>query len=240
MSSVVAAFAYDSLPAEAAADLRAVADRIRDRGRRATADLIEIGRDLIAVKKRLEHGAFLAWIESEFTMTDRTARNFMQAAAWAEGKSETISDLPPTTVYLLSAPSTPPEVANKVVVALEAGQRVAPEIVSNMVKQARREADERKRKASQKELRRKRSTVECLKAKERQAERERKEAEERERALNKQVAEAVALLRKRLTPAELARAREILTIYGVGARIAAALEDAGNVVPLHPDAEATP
>ena len=88
-------------------ELDAIAERIRQRIRRTTADIIETGRDLRLVKERLDHGQFVTWINSEFGMSSRSAQRFMVASEWAEDKSDTVSHLPPNTLYTLSAKSTP-------------------------------------------------------------------------------------------------------------------------------------
>ena len=90
---------------------------------RTAADIIEIGRDLIAVKDRLPHGDFMRWMEAEFGMTDRTDRNFMRVADRFPGKSETVSDLTATVLYALAAPSTPDEVVADAVERADAPQR---------------------------------------------------------------------------------------------------------------------
>ncbi|MCJ2016944.1 DUF3102 domain-containing protein [Methylobacterium sp. E-065] len=58
-------------------------------------------------RHRLAHGNFLPWIEAEFSMADRTALRFMQAAEAFAGKSATVADLPATVLYALASPSTP-------------------------------------------------------------------------------------------------------------------------------------
>ena len=78
------------------------------------------GKDLLAVKDRLEHGLFLKWVEAEMGMTARTAQNFMQAAAHFGSKSEIVSHLPPTTLYKLASPSTPAHVRETVLRRLDA------------------------------------------------------------------------------------------------------------------------
>ena len=90
--------------------IQEIAERIRARIRRTVADIIETGRDLAQVKAALDHGEFGEWIDHEFSMTMRTAQNYIRAATWAEGKNEIISHLPPRTLYLLSAKSTPEEI----------------------------------------------------------------------------------------------------------------------------------
>ena len=61
---------------------------------------------MTAVKAELPHGQFLPWIAAEFEMSDRTANDFMNVANRFGGKSAIISDLKPTILYALSAPST--------------------------------------------------------------------------------------------------------------------------------------
>src|SRR3954468_22175338 len=86
-------FDYSTIPADVAKEARAVAARINERNRAAQAAILETGRDLLAIKERLEHGRFLAWIDAEFGMTPRTAQNYMQAASEFGAKSEIISYL---------------------------------------------------------------------------------------------------------------------------------------------------
>ncbi len=113
--------------------------RIKDRLTRQVSDIIATGRDLIEVKSKLDHGRFECWLDSEFSLTNRSARLFMQAAAWAEGKTETVSDLTPSTLYLLSAPSTPQAVQCQVLDDLEAGKPVNHREVREAVDEAKDE-----------------------------------------------------------------------------------------------------
>jgi hypothetical protein len=75
---------------------RAAAERIKARMK---ASVLETGRDLIAVKEQLEHGAFQEWLECEFGLTPRTAQNYMQAARVFGAKSEIVSHLPQTLTH---------------------------------------------------------------------------------------------------------------------------------------------
>jgi hypothetical protein len=52
-----------------------------------------------------------------------------------------VSDLPPTTLYALAAPSTPEPVRKAVVERLEAGERIETAAVNNMIREARSHAD---------------------------------------------------------------------------------------------------
>jgi hypothetical protein len=104
--------------------VREAADRIRSRMMRTVKDLIEIGRDLIAVKERLGHGNFLPWIDGEFRMTDKSAQRFMSVAERYGDKSDSVSNLTATVMYELAAPSTPEEVRAEVAERAAAGESV--------------------------------------------------------------------------------------------------------------------
>ena len=127
--------------------IQEIADRIRARIRRTVADIIDNGQDLAQVKAALDHGEFGEWIDHEFGMTMRTAQNYIRAAAWAEGKNEIISHLPPRTLYLLSAKSTPEEIQAEFVSDLKAGKPVDVRMIKCRITDARlkeREAERAK------------------------------------------------------------------------------------------------
>ena len=83
------------------------AQSIKRKAERAKHDLLEIGRELQEVKGRLEHGQFSEWIDQEFGMSLRTAQLMMNVWAVYGGKSETVSLLSDSALYLLAAPSVP-------------------------------------------------------------------------------------------------------------------------------------
>jgi hypothetical protein len=101
------AYDYALILPQHRAQVQAAALDIRSRLKRTVEDVIAIGKQLIAVKELLPHGQFGEWLDQEFKMSDRSARNFMYAAEQFGGKTEIISVLDVTTVYLLAAPSTP-------------------------------------------------------------------------------------------------------------------------------------
>lgn len=43
-------------------------------------NIIEIGRRLIEVKERLEHGEYLKWLKEKVDFTERTAQRFVKVA----------------------------------------------------------------------------------------------------------------------------------------------------------------
>ncbi|WP_052817797.1 DUF3102 domain-containing protein [Agrobacterium sp. SUL3] len=136
-------FDYAGLTSSVALEVRSAAERIRVRMKRTAEDIIAIGLDLIEVKGRLPHGSFLPWISSEFGMTDRTAARFMQVAASYGSKFDIVSNLTPTVLYELAAPSTPETVRDMIEQKAEAGETVSVE----EVKRLKRELEEASKRA---------------------------------------------------------------------------------------------
>lgn len=141
-------FNYGMLSVEKAASARAAAERIKLRMARAAQDIIETGRELSDQKDALGHGNFLAWIEAEFGMTDRTARNFMAVHKQFGSKSEMISDLPPTALYALAAPSTPEPVRDEALGLAASGEKVTAKTVAELKAKHERLQEKLKEQAS--------------------------------------------------------------------------------------------
>lgn len=125
-------FSYAALSRGDEAEVREAAERIKLRLRRTAEDIIEIGRDLIAVKERLPHGQFLPWLEAEFGMGQSTADRFMQVAKVYGGKIPTVGNLSATALYELAAPKTPLEVREEVEKMIEAGEVVTKATVQEL------------------------------------------------------------------------------------------------------------
>ena len=68
------------------------------------AALIDVGRDLIAIKD--ENGKFVEWVENECLINIRTAQRMM-AAVELITTNDKLSYLPRTTLELLAASATP-------------------------------------------------------------------------------------------------------------------------------------
>lgn len=148
----VVGFDYASLPRDVADAARSTAERIRSR---LSSSVIETGRDLLTIKERLGHGNFLAWIEAEFGMNERSAQRYMNSANML-GKYDTVSHLPPTTIYALSAKSTPDDVREAVISRLESGETVTPKEINDRIDQAKEERTRAERLARMKPEERKR------------------------------------------------------------------------------------
>jgi DUF3102 family protein len=93
-------------PPERKTALDQIATQLRALLRGETKNIIEIGKLLIESREHLEHGEWLPWLAENFALSDRTALNYMNAAAYVARKSETVSDfanLSPTVLYALAA-----------------------------------------------------------------------------------------------------------------------------------------
>jgi Protein of unknown function (DUF3102) len=192
-------FDYTGLSPEVATEVQAAEERIRNGLDRQHESIIEIGCDLLAVKKRLGHGQFSDWLKAKFGLTVRTAQNYMQVAERFGGKSETVSHLPPTALYKLAAPSTPTAAATKILEKLEAGEQLDRKAIDSIVFDAQKQ-DLRAKEAKAEEARLVKLTPEYRKKKATAAEKQRLEMErqhqERERQIQDCNAQTDALVAK--------------------------------------------
>ena len=100
--------------------------------RRGTTDILTIGGLLSEAKEKIPHGEWLPWLKNEFSMSERSAQNYMKAANFA-AKYETDADLniSPSALFLISRYDQP-EIANAVINAAKEkllGRDQAKEIV---------------------------------------------------------------------------------------------------------------
>jgi hypothetical protein len=151
-----AGFDYAALPPADAEDLRDRAGRLRSLFKKHTADIVVIGRDLIAVKDRLAHGQFENWIERELGVGTRAAQYYMSVAKFTEGKDEHVSLLPPTSLRILAAKSAPQEIVEQVIARAASGEIVADVAIKTMIandkamrQQAKSASDAAKRKSKE-------------------------------------------------------------------------------------------
>lgn len=114
---------YSRLPAEQRSLAEQAARTIKPRLRRAAEDIFVIGAALNGVKAELEHGRFGEWLAVEFGLSQRMAQHFMNVATRLQAKSEKFSLLPPSTLYLLAAPTTPETAIRTVEAQIDAGER---------------------------------------------------------------------------------------------------------------------
>lgn len=114
---------------------------------KSTADkIIQIGKNLREVKERLPHGMFLPWLQSEFRLSEHTARNFMRVSERFEEKSITVMDFSVSALYLLAAPSTPQEAIDEAMQRADSGEKITKSLAKQII-----EAQEVIRKAQEAE-----------------------------------------------------------------------------------------
>src|SRR5829696_4229031 len=121
-------------------DLASIAARIRAAMRRSIECIVAIGQELSFVKRKLPHGRFNSWIAEEFHFSERTAQNYMNAAAAFAHRTAIVAYLPATLVYDLAAKSTPSAVREDIVSLLESSVSVAPDEIATRLQDARQAA----------------------------------------------------------------------------------------------------
>jgi len=119
-----AAFDYASLAPDVRESVGAATRRLRDLERRTSEAIIEIGKELLAVKAALPHGKFGTWLESEFGWTRMTAHRFMAVAERFGDLSQIVTSASPSALYLLASESTPEEVRVEFTELAAIGQQV--------------------------------------------------------------------------------------------------------------------
>jgi len=124
-------FSYGSVPPNVAAFLRGQADRIR---RQCAISTVQIGKALIEAKRYLSHGEFVRWVECEVCIPVRSAQAYMRAAKWASDKHAAVARLSPSALYLLSAAATPEDFVTDILNRTEAGEYISPSALREELK----------------------------------------------------------------------------------------------------------
>ncbi|MCB4771454.1 DUF3102 domain-containing protein [Ancylobacter sp. Lp-2] len=209
---VPAVFDYNAVPADVAAALRGQAERIRKRLTKATADMIDTGRDLLAAKAQLKHGDFTSWVESAIGIRMRAAQELMRIAEIADGESAKFALLPPYAATRLAAPSVPAASRAAFVQRAEVGERVTVvEVDRELVRlREQREAAKKAEEEAKRTPRSKAAREAAARKREEESVARRLREEETERRGREGADELALILHARLTPAEWRRVRELL------------------------------
>jgi hypothetical protein len=142
-------FYYQSLPAESRKEIESLVRNIRDNGHQKLGAVIDIGNDLTRIKTLLGHRNFLPWLRTEFQWSERTARNYMDAARFFDGKTAKFADLDLSTAYALAAKSTLEDVKNDLLDRAERGERITQTLVLELLAEGKaRQKEEKKGMAS--------------------------------------------------------------------------------------------
>jgi len=118
-------FDYGELSAPAVKQCEAAVERITKYQRRMAGDIIAIGKELLAVKAKLEHGQFGEWIGFHFGWAWKTADRMMKAAE-TFGELDKLSNMTIDTsaLYLLSSDKCPDETREEFIERAERGERI--------------------------------------------------------------------------------------------------------------------
>ena len=138
-------FDYTSLSSDTVALAQRTAEKVRSWRRRLVAEVIDIGGDLLRVKKALGHGSLSDWLRAEFPGDIRTAQRCMQVASAFADKNDTVSHLPLSMVYLLAAPSTPKPIVEEFITKLENAEPIDQPVLRWQIKRALARVGRRRR-----------------------------------------------------------------------------------------------
>jgi hypothetical protein len=112
------------------------AEAIRVLGRRVIGDVIEIGQRLTISKKLCGHGGWLPWLEREFGWSEDSALRFMRVAEFAKNRNLRNLKIPVSGLYLLAAPGTPEMARDEAIERTEAGERLTPAQIKELIDKA--------------------------------------------------------------------------------------------------------
>ena len=132
-----ALFAYESLEPDVRADVQESTARLHELERRTSESIIEIGRQLLAVKERLGHGHFLPWLSAEFGWTRMTAHRFIVVAEQFGDMSQLVTNASPSALYALAAESTPEFIRTDFIERAESGESIRHKDVAAAIAEAR-------------------------------------------------------------------------------------------------------
>ena len=102
--------------------------------RRTAYNLIEIGHKLHEVKQLLGHGHFGHWLKTEFNWSVATATKMMQASEQFKNVDFTNLNFAPSAIYLLAAPSIPPQARTEALAKARQGQPITYSLAKQIVR----------------------------------------------------------------------------------------------------------
>jgi Protein of unknown function (DUF3102) len=134
-------FEYEALKTEQRTSIERLTLEIKDNIHQTVATIWQIGKNLVAVRKQLGMRQFTQWLKSEFDWSRRTAYNFMNVyAAMPESIRANFArmDISLSALYLLAAPSTPPEMRCNFFDRAVAGERISYSVVRRSIHESKR------------------------------------------------------------------------------------------------------
>ncbi|ASC71012.1 hypothetical protein XM38_019610 [Halomicronema hongdechloris C2206] len=124
-AEVVTSFDYDGLEPGQQSVVRQCTGEIKERLQRSAQDIWEVGQRLAEVRACLQYGQFDSWLQAEFGWSRRTAYNFINVYETFQERANLAQlNIATSALYLLAAPSTPPEVRHDFLNRAKAGEKV--------------------------------------------------------------------------------------------------------------------
>jgi hypothetical protein len=133
-----ALFDYAALDQETQVLVRLRASEIKGLAKRVASDIVEIGGKLAEVKDCVGgNGKFNEWLSSELGWSERTAYNFIAVWQKFHAANFALENVATSALYLLAAPSTPPEAIEVARQIADSGQQVTHGVAKEVVRQAK-------------------------------------------------------------------------------------------------------
>lgn len=134
-------FDYDHLSPDVRTEVQEHTTRLHELERRTGEGIIEMGQRLIAVKARLGHGQFGAWIDAEFGWSEPTAQRFMRVSEVFQNRQ--IDGFQTSALYALASGNIPEHIRERFIDVAEAGRPVRHKDVQEAIA-AHREEEQRR------------------------------------------------------------------------------------------------
>ena len=135
-SQVVTSFDYEILEPEQRLVVQKWTGEIKERLQRSAQDIWEVGQRLAEVRACLKHGQFDSWLKAEFGWSRRTAYNLINVYETFQERAKLAQlNIATSALYLLAAPSTPPEVRDGFLNRAKSGEKVTHKELSQTLKQ---------------------------------------------------------------------------------------------------------
>lgn len=124
-------------------EIRQEANVIKLKMKRSVTDIIDAGKRLHIVKKKLPHGYFKKWIETELGCHYTTGVNLMRVADVFGDSQEKVAQIgvAASILYFLATPSTPKQAREKVIQLIEDGENISYAETKRIVKNYRQNKD---------------------------------------------------------------------------------------------------
>ncbi|MGO4172578.1 DUF3102 domain-containing protein [Bosea sp. TAF32] len=120
-----------------ATELHDTAQRIKELRKAATEHAVEIGRELLSIKEKMPHGAFVKWVEKACEFKIRTAQDLMKLAREAHSDEKLVALMVPSTLRVYLSKKIPPAVRSTILKRLENGERISRNEIYSQASDAR-------------------------------------------------------------------------------------------------------